>query len=316
MMTPSEAQNSHRKPLRLHSRPTSRATSHTGGAVSIIVLVLVALGGAGCGDSSSAGPPAQVPAKISDAARASIEGLRLTFAPISPIATSDKQYEWRTKKRDHLLELERGSPSLAPAALESFEADAASSDEWRTALLSVAAHTDPELTRPLLERLSLQYDAKSTLGVRTEASRLLCETSPAVAVGLFEPTLLEVRPSVTLPPKELMLRHWIAAARSVRRPIDETLARIAVDIAQTADVRYVAVDELGAERASRASRKALETVLVETSSDGLLRRKAAQAVHKSLPRADACTVLTGVLERESDPSFIYFLDDLVRKTCP
>jgi len=63
-------------------------------------------------------------------------------------------------------------------------------------------------------------------------------------------------------------------------------------------------------------RKALETVLVETSSDGLLRRKAAQAVYGSLPRADACTILTGVLERESDPSFLYFLDDLVRKTCP
>jgi hypothetical protein len=248
---------------------------------------------------------------------ARIEALRQAFKPLAPTETTDKLYAWSEAKRQLLLELERGAPALAVAALNTFKQDVEAKDEWRTALLSIAAHTDPELTRPLLEKLSLLYDGSTTLGVRTEALRLWCETSPAPAVKLLQPILLEPHPSATYPPKEQMLRHWIRAARAIRQPIDDTLATIATDIAQSADVRYVAVEELGAESESAVGRKALETVLVESGSDGLLRRKAAQAMRNALPRAQMCAILKRVSEHESDPAFLNFLADMLdRNGCP
>ena len=112
-----------------------------------------------------------------------------------------------------------------------------------------------------------------------------------------------------------MLRHWVSAARAVRQPVDTTLATIATELEQPADARYVAVDELAQESQSLVGRKALEVVLVESGSDGMLRRKAAQAMRTALPRAEMCAILTRVSEHESDPSFIYFLADLLEKNC-
>ena len=200
-------------------------------------------------------------------------------------------------------------------ALRTFEQEVDAPDDWRMALLAVAAHCNPEAARPVLEKLSLTYDRVTRLGVRTEAMRLLCATSPATAAELFEPIVLEPRPNVTYPPREQMLRHWILAARQVERPIDQTLALIAVDIAQAPEVRYVAVEELGKETKSSLGCKALETVLVESSSDGLLRRKAAQAMRSAMPRAEMCALIERVAQRESDPEFLNFLADLLIKNC-
>ena len=280
----------------------------------IALALLAGLIGA-CDKSGAAAPGGPTPAAGAISPQAAIDALRKAFDPISSTATSDKQIVWRNARRDRLAEVERGPASLAPLALEIFKREVKAGDEWRSALLSVAAHTDRELARPLLESLTVTYDGSSSLGVRTEAMRLLCETSPASATELFEPLLIDARPRVTYPPTEQILRRWIVAARSIRRPIDATLATIATDIAQPAEVRYVAVDELGSERESSRGGKALETVLVESGSDGMLRRKAAQAMRTALPRAEMCAILLRVAQLESDPAFIDFLSDMLNKNC-
>ncbi|MEO6708739.1 MAG: hypothetical protein ABI054_10545 [Planctomycetota bacterium] len=298
----------HRAPL------GSRATSHTRTGLAVGLVCLTAFF-AGCGDQGSRSTPSTQAGAEQAPAKARIEALRQAFTPIDPTATSDKQYQWNEARRKLLLELEHGPQTLAAPAIEAFQKEVDARDDWRSALLSVAAHTDRELARPLLEKLCMLYDGVTSLGVRTEAMRLWCETSPAPAVKLLQPILLQPRPSITYPPKEQMLRHWISAARSIRQPIDVTLATIATDITQPADARYVAVDELASEKGSSIGAKALETVLVESGSDGMLRRKAAQAMRSALSREELCAILTRVSERESDATFLYFLDDMLQKNC-
>ena len=271
------------------------------------------MGSAQAGDNQTPGTPAAAldPRAVSD-----LEALRRTFAPISPTATSDKRREWRDAKQRHVEELQRGTPELGRAAAVWFDQEREASDEWRTALLSIVAHTDRERARPLLERLCTVYDGTASRGVRAEAVRLLALTSPAAAVELFEPLVLDPRPATTYPPKEQMLREWTRAARALRKPVDSVLAQVATDIQQTPDTRYVAVEELGRERDAKLGRRALETVLVESGSDGLLRRKAAQALRDSLSREELCEVLERVGERESDQAFALFLADMLAKNCP
>lgn len=299
-----------------------RATSHTlrltlARAWALALLLLAA---PACSPDVDEGSAASVkraeptPAEI-EAAEARIQALRATFTPIDPTSTSDKVCTWRENKRLALEEAERGGPALSVVALRAFHAETDASDEWRSALLSIASRTDPEHARPTLEALSLTYDGVNGLGVRNEAVRLLCQTSPAAAVDLFEPILRQQRSSVTYPPKEQMLSHWVAAARAIGRPIDGALAQIATDIAQPADTRYVAVEALAKEGASAIARKALETVLVESGSDGMLRRKAAQSMREALPKAEMCAILQRVSERESDPAFLNFLADMLIKNC-
>jgi hypothetical protein len=315
---------------------TGRAASHTrsprrGASLALLALLVLgpacepghpapehgAPGNPATGTGTPGEPGAALPSQPLDPAAVSrVEDLRGVFTPISPTSTSDKLREWRDAKRMLLEELQRGPATLAPAALRAFAAEPTAADEWRVALLTVAASTDRELTRPLLEQLSLTYDGQSTLGVRNEAVRLLALSSPASAVRLFGPVVLDPRPNVTFPPKEQMLRHWTSAARAIRQPVDETLGRIATDLEQLPDTRYVAVEELGRERDSTRGRRALETVLVESGSDGLLRRKAAQALRDSLPRPELCALLERVGSRETDDAFALFLADMLSKNCP
>ncbi len=294
---------------------TLRATSHSWASSKLIALFLAASWVGACDRSGVAAPGGSGTTASTISPQAELDSLRRAYEPISPTATSDKRTAWRNARRDRLAELERGPASLAPLALDTFKREVKADDEWRSALLSVAAHTDSELARALLESLTVTYDGSASLGVRTEAMRLLCQTSPTSATELFQPILIDPRPRVTYPPKEQILRQWIVAARSIRKPVDETLATIATDIAQPADVRYVAVDELGSERESNRGRKALEAVLVESGSDGMLRRKAAQALRSALPPAELCAILLRISQLESDPAFINFLADMLDKNC-
>ena len=288
-----------------------RATSHARGRTRIWLLTMLLGVAPACEKPSGEPGPSATNAEL----ESRIEALRAAYVPIALDKTGDKINAWNLARRELQEELERGSPALGAVALAAFQREVQAKQDWRMALLGVAAHCNSEHARPVLENLSVIFDGVTPLGVRTEAMRLLCATSPASAAKLFEPILLEQRPSVTYPPKEQMLRHWVGAARAVHKPIDETLASIAIDIAQPADARGVAVEELGKEPGSLRGRKALETVLVESSSDGLLRRKAAQALRNTLPRAELCPLLERVAQNESDPAFLNFLADLLIKNC-
>jgi hypothetical protein len=270
-------------------------------------MVLALVWTAACSESAGGEDPAL--------AKAQIEELRAAYLPIRPDLTGDKINAWNAARRQLLEQLERGSPALAAQARATFEQEVGARDDWRMALLSVAAHCDPEGSRALLEKLTLNYDGVTNMGVRTEAMRLWCATSPATAAELLEPLILELKPNVSYPPREQLLRHWVLAARKLKRPTDKTLAAVAVEIAQPADTRYAAVDELAHEPQSLLGRQALETVLVESGSDGLLRRKAAQSLRSTLPKPELCALLERIAQRESDPEFLNFLADLLIKNC-
>jgi hypothetical protein len=255
-------------------------------------------------------------ASANSPAGAQLEELRLAIEPLKLTETSDKQDAWFHRKAA-LLERSRQAHDveLGRLAWKAFQDADPERQDLRVAFLEVAAFNAPEVVRPELERMTVEYDGHTSLGVRTEAARLLAETSPAEAIRVFEPILRETKHRVTYPPQEELLRYLIRASELGGGAIDELLIDIATDILQPSEVRYVAIASLAKVRTVRAQ-KALESLLVETSSDGLLRRKAAQAVRDGLPQSEACEILQRVAEHESDEAFLRFLADMLDKLCP
>ena len=49
--------------------------------------------------------------------------------------------------------------------------------------------------------------------------------------------------------------------------------------------------------------------------DAILRRNAAQSIAAGYSREEACAILERVLDRESDPNFARFLDDVIQQNC-
>ena len=62
-------------------------------------------------------------------------------------------------------------------------------------------------------------------------------------------------------------------------------------------------------------RSALETAMIESSGNGYLRRKAAQAIRDSVPREEACELFRYVLEREADINFAIFMRNMIDLNC-
>jgi HEAT repeat protein len=183
----------------------------------------------------------------------------------------------------------------------------------RYALLEVAAYGAPDDLAPVLEDLVVRYGS-SDLGTRTEAVRLLAETSPERALELLEPLVLEERPSATRPDQATMLRGWLAASERMNVSRPRVAATVATSLFQPPEARYEAIDALG-DMGGPIATAALEEVLVEASSDGFVRRKAAQSLARYLPEEELCGVLERVASHESDPYFINFLADLIDEHC-
>jgi hypothetical protein len=123
----------------------------------------------------------------------------------------------------------------------------------------------------------------------------------------------EPRHSETYPPTERLLRAWIEAARARSGPDAQLLSQVAADLEQAQVVRYLALEELG-RTSSAVGRAALEQVLVESGSDGYLRRKAAQALQDTLEPAEACEIFKRVADRETDPAMLLFLADMLDRS--
>ncbi len=244
--------------------------------------------------------------------------------PIDAAWTSDRQTAVRQARRAAIQELSAGGRLIGRAAREAFDElplDLAHPGvfERRLALLEIAARADPEGSRERLVRLVREYVPDFDL-VRAEAARLLAETSPERAAELYRELLTGVR-NVTLPPAELLLRYWIVATRSLEsegpKALDEAhfLADIATDFERTADLRYVAIAELGRTPGPIAT-GALRVLLIESGQDGYIRRKALQALVEALPQDELCAILTEVADKESDPGFAPFLLDALNRSCP
>ena len=149
---------------------------------------------------------------------------------------------------------------------------------------------------------------------RTEASRILTETSPEAAATLFK-DLLSSPPNATLPPAEILLRRYGEATEALGRPDAPFLADIVTDFQRAPDLRYAAIAMLGGIDHPR-SRQALEVVLVESGSDGYVRRKAAQALANLLPADELCPILLRVADRETSEAFLMFLANQIERLCP
>jgi hypothetical protein len=283
-------------------------------AIVLLPLVVFLSGCDGGGEAhASPEPSAAVPTGNEDADLAEL--LRIA-APPDPTLTSDIQDAWLVENRRVMARLcSSGGPVLGSMALEAYDDRAAGRDDGvRVALLEVAAHTNPELCAPRLAAMIEQYDAELGLRIRTEAVRLLAETSPERALELLGTLVVDERPGATRPAQEALIRGWATAARALE-VVDTTVpADVAINLFQPAAARYAAIAILG-ELGGNHAVKALEEVLVEATSDGMVRRKAAQGLENCASPEVLCPLLDQLAAHESDANFIDFLAQMIDRNC-
>jgi len=278
-----------------------------------LALALAAAGLAvtgACGKTSGAGSPTV----SREVVQRQLDALVAACTPIPATETSDKQDVWFHHQVDVLEEARKGSPQLGEAALARFQDGADKLPDIRAAVLDVAAHCAPETTTPVLEKLIRTYDGELGLGLRTRAVDFLADVAPQRAIAMYEPMLRDPQPHQTRPSQEAFVIGWTTAAHKLKLADARVLCDVAADLKQPPDARYSAITALGTFGGPRAI-KALEEVLVEASSDGLMRRKATQALLLIMPKPDFCALLTRMSQNESDPNFIDFLADMLDRNC-
>jgi hypothetical protein len=273
--------------------------------------ILAAVLFAGCGRHPN--PPSP---PSSDSIHAQLAELVETMTPLQKTVTSDITDKRFLRGRELLGRLrEAGRPAgLEAMAIlrETRPDDGPRPIDVERALLDVAAHAAPEDARPLLEALVSQYGP--TLEVRTEATLLLAETSPARAVEILEPLVKKSHPTQTLPPAEFILRAFVTACdKTGRSPVPE-LADVATNLYADETARIRAVKELG-HRPEPLAIQALQAILVESTGDGYIRRMAAQGLRDGLPRENACELFQRIADHEADLNFLQFLRDMLDKNC-
>ncbi len=281
-----------------------RATAH---GLRSLALALGFAALSACGDSRASAGLSEVEA------RTAVDRLVVLFRPVDPVATSDV-HDRNFRERTAALEsLRTGGTAAGREALARFERAQGEPFDVRWALLETAAYNAPELAQPTLERLIQVYEGKGE-EMRTQAVRIAAETIPQRAIELFEPMLREPLARQTRPPQEELVRGWQTAAKKLGLKEARVLCDLVVDLRQPPDARYAAVNalaEIGGERAIRALRE----VLVESASDGNIRRKSAQALLRIMPRDAFCALIREASEHEADEMFLFFLADMLDKNC-
>ena len=180
------------------------------------------------------------------------------------------------------------------------------------ALLTVAARAAPTDSAPLLENLTTTYGA--TLALRTEACLLFAEVAPTRALEVLEPLVKKVKPGQTLPPAEFLVKSWVIACDKANVSPVPLLCDVATNMFQDESARVFATKALGGRKEPLAV-QALNAILVESTGDGYLRRKAAQGLLASLDQESACKLFTHVADNEGDLNMLQFLRDLLDKNC-
>ena len=241
-----------------------------------------------------------------------IEDLLTALKPVDPAAVPVVKSEWHLTRKRTLERLQKGSPELGHEALRVLNEERPELPELRAGLLEVAAHTAPVETEPLLVELVLQFG--EDMLVRREATELLGLTAPRRALEVLEPVLRERYDGRTYPPEEQMLSAWLDAARQLEHDPVPLLALIVTDIGRQQDIRHLAARTLGS-YPSPLGRQALETVLVESSGNGYIRRLALQSLQESVPKEEFCAEAKRVQENESDPAFIDFIESMLVNHC-
>jgi len=245
-----------------------------------------------------------------------IEHLIELATDLDPTLTSDHHDRHLNARRAYVAELRKGSHELGLLALETFHEKEEQAEPVplmvRYKLLEVAAHTAPTETVPVLEQLLLEYGHE--IGIRTQATELLGLVAPARAVELIRPYLQRTKATSTMPADEFLLKAYIqGCAGSDQDPVP-IVADVATNIFKDDAARHLAVKELG-KHDSRLAQMALRQILVESTGNAYLRRKAAQAIRNSFAREEACAIFAEVSLMEADNSFLEFLGDMIEENC-
>ena len=178
---------------------------------------------------------------------------------------------------------------------------------------TAAQEVAPQQSEDLLQHLMVDYG--HGIDDRTEATLLLAETAPERYLGSAERYLLRRgRPNQTMPNDEFLARGWVLACEAVGSSPAPMMADVATNLAMEPAARYYAAETLG-RYPSPLGRQALETALIESTGDGYLRRKAAQALRESVPAEAACDLFNHVLSREVDENFKAFLVNMIQVNC-
>jgi HEAT repeat protein len=265
------------------------------------LVLLTALAGCGRSEAKSTAVAAR---EIADLI------IALTPPPATSIPVVKSEY-FATRKRT-LERLRLASQAHGLEALRVYREEPPSLPEVRAGLLDVAAHAAPAATEELLVELTTTFG--EDMMVRREATELLGECVPARAIQVLEPILREQYDGRTYPPEDRMLEAWIRAKVTRKEDPTELVARIATDLQRTQDVRHLATRALG-QHDTPLARQALETLLVESSGNGYIRRIALQSLLAILPREAYCELVKRIQSREADTDFIVFLERALETSC-
>jgi len=278
-----------------------------------LISLLLLLFATACNPSTSeadAATTAQLQRQVRD--------LVTALTPPPATANSAVRNEWFARRKDQIKTLNTAGEALGLAVLDEFQAHPEAPLDVQRGLLEVASRNLPEVMRPVLTELVLEYGGDN-LGLRTKACELLAETSPQEAFDLLAPLITERRSGRTLPPDEIMVSSYSTAARLSGSDPVPVLSTIAADLFSEQTARLMAVKEL-AKHAGVRSRETLRTVLVESTGNAYLRRAAAQAIvaHAKVDsdtEAQLCAILDEVMNKESDVNFQSFLISIIEKNC-
>lgn len=306
-------------PLPTAARPATpadaprRARSHTEGVrlATSCALLIALLGLAACDGEDAHGSSGGAPvASVTDSDQ--LNQLIAAMTPLRADLTSDHHDRHLHAGRALLEELKSGDRELGLEALRLYEEGGHEIDAVRRGLLTVAAYCAPEDCRKPLEDLILVYGAP--IADRAVSIDLLAETSPQRAIEVYEPLMKKKKQRTTMPDDEFFVRAYIVACRETDHDPVPALADVATNIMKQPASRYFAVEELG-KHPGKQSWNVLRTILVESTGDAYLRRKAAQAIRDSAPRETACELFREILSKEAEQNFAIFMLDMIEDNC-
>ena len=283
---------------------------------SLYCAIPLMWGAVACSEGPEAGSrPMAAPAAAGEVSPAEVTLVRELIevsTPLKETVTSDVTDQRFIRRLELIAELSSKGPAVGKYALAELQRRTEPVQDVEYALLRVAAKCDPAGTSDLLASLVTEFGPSMFL--RTEATLLLGEVNPQRALEVLQPWIGNARPGRTLPPQEFLVKAWVDACDGAgRSPLPE-LCSVSTDILLDGASRVRAIKELG-RRPDPAGERALRTVLTESTGDGYLRRKAAQALRDTLPKEGACTLFREVADREADPNMLRFLIDLLEQHC-
>jgi hypothetical protein len=305
-----------RLPCRALSTP--RRSRPVGGAFAALSLCLAlgaCSGGEAVGAGSSTAGKAPVHAADANEVERAFLDLISELTPPPATASSQMRQEYFERRREVLAELDDLPIELGERIARDLEEQRQRNEVLRADLLEVAARVDPEgLADDLVELVGSYRGARlgEELRLRAKGAEVLARVRPQAAFDLLEPWIIDPTGYGTGPSQEILLAAWLEAAKRLEVDPSATLAAVATDLRAENPARHLAVSALGA-RPSELGRNTLRQVMLESTGNAYLRRKAAQAIRDSYPSANAIALFEEVADLEADTNFLLFLQDVIHE---